>query len=93
MKSSLKQALKIPCKISLITTKKIFEEICEEEEEEEDEMEMEVENEESQQEWEGPLVEPVGILNSPIFSPMSPEFPDIRNVVVKKEGRLKYKHQ
>ncbi|XP_037801991.1 cyclin-I-like [Penaeus monodon] len=85
MKSSLKQALKIPCKISLITTKKIFEEICEEEEEEEDEMEMEVENEESQQEWEGPLVEPVGILNSPIFSPMSPEFPDIRNVVVKKE--------
>lgn len=56
-------------------------------------MEMEVENEESQQEWEGPLVEPVGILNSPIFSPMSPEFPDIRNVVVKKEGRLKYKHQ
>ncbi|XP_069973035.1 cyclin-I [Penaeus vannamei] len=85
MKSSLKQALKIPCKISLITTKKMFEEICEEEEEEEEEMEMEVENEESQQEWEGPLVEPVGILNSPIFSPMSPEFPDIRNVVVKKE--------
>lgn len=83
MRSTLKQALKIPCKISLIATKKIFEETCDEDEEEED---VEMEQDECGQELEGPLVEPVGLLKSPIFSPMSPEFPDIRHLVVKKEG-------
>ncbi|KAK7077076.1 hypothetical protein SK128_012875 [Halocaridina rubra] len=76
VRSSLKQAFKIPCKISLITTKKIFEEQHEEEEED-----MELDGED----WEGPLVEPVGVLKSPIFSPTSPEFPDIRHLIIKKE--------
>lgn len=92
VRSCLKQALKIPCKISLIATKKIFEEpidgeeeeeMMEEEDEEMDSLGEEVEEEED--EPEGPIVEPVGILNSPIFSPMSPEFPDIKHLVVKKE--------
>ncbi|KAG7169512.1 cyclin-I-like [Homarus americanus] len=82
VRSSLKQALKIPCKISLIATKKIFEEPCEEDEEEED---IDMEYEDNSQDWEGPLVEPVGLLKSPVFSPTSPEFPDIRHLVVKKE--------
>ncbi|XP_063884040.1 cyclin-I-like [Scylla paramamosain] len=101
VRSSLKQALKIPCKISLIATKKIFEEPIDAEEEEEEEMmeeedeemeslgedveEVEEGEEEEEEELEGPIVEPVGILKSPIFSPMSPEFPDIKHLVVKKE--------
>lgn len=83
VKNSVKQALKIPCKITLIATKKIFEEPCEEVEEEE---EIDMELEKYNQEWEGPLIEPVGLLKSPVFSPTSPEFPDIRHLVVKKEG-------
>lgn len=97
VKSCLKQALRIPCKISLIATKKIFEEPLDEDEatmeveEEEEEMmeeldEEEVEVEEGEEHQEGPILEPVGLLNSPIFSPMSPEFPDIKHLVVKKEG-------
>lgn len=93
---SLKQALKIPCKISLIATKKIFEEPLDEdeatmdveEEEEEEEMMEEVDEQEEEEEEgceEGPILEPVGLLKSPVFSPMSPEFPDIRHLVVKKE--------
>ncbi|XP_066939087.1 uncharacterized protein [Macrobrachium rosenbergii] len=84
VRSCLKQAFKIPCKISLISTKKIFEDLSEEGEEEED-MEL-------GEEWEGPLIEPVGILRSPVFSPMSPEFPDIRHLIVKKEDMCWQQH-
>lgn len=84
VRSCLKQAFKIPCKISLISTKKIFEDLLEEGEEEED-MEL-------GEEWEGPLIEPVGILRSPVFSPMSPEFPDIRHLIVKKEDMCWQQH-
>lgn len=89
VKNSVKQALKIPCKITLIATKKIFEEACDEEEEEE---EIDMELEEYKQELEGPLIEPVGLLKSPVFSPTSPEFPDIRHLVVKKEDICWHQH-
>ncbi|KAK8728284.1 hypothetical protein OTU49_009212 [Cherax quadricarinatus] len=90
VRSSLKQTLKIPCKISLIATKKIFEEPCDEEEEEEEEIDMEYED--HNQDWEGPLIEPAGLLKSPVFSPTSPEFPDIRHLVVKKEDMCWHQH-
>lgn len=60
-------------------------EVEEEEEEMMEELEEEVEDGECHQE--GPILEPVGLLNSPVFSPMSPEFPDIKHLVVKKEGK------
>ncbi|MPD04818.1 hypothetical protein E2C01_100528 [Portunus trituberculatus] len=50
-----------------------------------DEEMEEVEEEEEEEELYEPIIEPVGILKSPIFSPMSPEFPDIKHLVVKKE--------